>query len=152
MDDRFDPSLTMREKVTELTRPAACQGCHVVINPLGFSLENFDAVGRFRTTDNDKPIDPTGNLLTSDGKTIRLTGPRDVAEYAVASPEAHAAFIRQLFHYIVKQPEAAYGADTLDKLRSSFVASEFNVQKLVVEIATASALHGADAFAGAAQP
>ena len=49
MDGRFDPSLTMREKVEELTRPAACQSCLPVINPLGFSLENYDAVGRYRT-------------------------------------------------------------------------------------------------------
>jgi hypothetical protein len=152
MDDRFDPSLTMREKVTELTRPAACQSCHVVINPLGFSLENFDAVGRFRTMDNDKPVDPTGELQTDDGKTIRLTGPRDVAKYAVSSPEAHTAFIRQLFNYIVKQPEAAYGADTLDNLRRSFVASEFNIQKLIVEIAQVSALHGVKPPAGEPEP
>src|SRR5688500_10716176 len=136
MDDRFDPSLTMREKVTELTRPAACQGCHVVINPLGFSLENFDAVGRFRTIDNNKPIDATGDLLTSDGKTIRLTGPRDVARYAATSPEAHAAFIRQLFHYVVKQPEGAYGGDTLERLREEYVASELNIQRSIVEVAT----------------
>ena len=152
MDDRFDPSLTMREKVTELTRPAACQGCHVVINPLGFSLENFDAVGRFRTIDNNKPIDPTGDLLTSDGKTIRLTGPRDVARFAATSPEAHAAFIRQLFHYVVKQPEGAYGGDTLERLRAKFVASEFNIQGLIVEIATTAALHGTGAVATAQFP
>ncbi len=60
MDNRFDPSLTMREKVAELTRPAACQTCHSMINPLGFSLENYDAVGRFRTIDNQKPVNPTG--------------------------------------------------------------------------------------------
>lgn len=152
MDDRFDPSLTMREKVSQLTSSAACQTCHVVINPLGFSLENFDAVGRFRTTDNDKPVDPTGELHTDDGKTIRLTGPRDVAEYAATSPEAHAAFIRQLFHHLVKQPEAAYGADTLRTLRGKFTASEFNIQKLIVEIATTSALHGSNDAATARSP
>ena len=46
-DADFAPNLTMREKVEELTRAQACQGCHSVINPLGFSLEQYDAVGRF---------------------------------------------------------------------------------------------------------
>ena len=46
-DSDFSPDLTMREKVAQLTRPQACQGCHSVINPLGFSLEHYDAVGRF---------------------------------------------------------------------------------------------------------
>ena len=48
-DATFAPNLTMREKVAQLTRPQACQTCHSVINPLGFSLEHYDAVGRFRT-------------------------------------------------------------------------------------------------------
>jgi hypothetical protein len=141
MDDRFDPSLTMREKVSELTRPAACQGCHSVINPLGFSLEAYDAVGRFRTTDNQKPVDVTGEYTTSDGKTVRLRGPRDVAEYAARSKEAQTGFIQQLFHHIVKQPAAAYGPGTLEKLRKSFAKTDYNIQQLVIEIVKTSALH-----------
>jgi hypothetical protein len=141
MDDRFDPSLTMREKVSELTRPAACQGCHSVINPLGFSLEGYDAVGRVRTTDNQKPVDASGEYTTSDGKTVRLRGPRDVAEYAARSKEAQMGFIQQLFHHIVKQPAAAYGPDTLEKLRKSFAKTEYNIQQLVIEIVKTSAAH-----------
>ena len=41
--------LTTRERVALQTKPEACQSCHAMINPLGFTLENFDAVGRFRT-------------------------------------------------------------------------------------------------------
>jgi hypothetical protein len=140
MDDRFDPSLTMREKVTELTRSNACMGCHSVINPLGFSLEQFDAVGRFRTMDNNKPVDPTGEFPTADGKSIKLKGARDVAEYAANAPDAHRAFIRQLFDHQVKQPADAYGPETLERLRGKFVASQFNIQELLVEIATTAAM------------
>jgi hypothetical protein len=78
-EDRFDPSLTMREKVTQITNKTACMSCHVTINPLGFALENFDAVGRFRTTDAEKPINPVSDYVTSDGETVHLTGPRDLA-------------------------------------------------------------------------
>ncbi|MGZ8940316.1 MAG: DUF1592 domain-containing protein, partial [Limisphaerales bacterium] len=141
MDGRFDPKLTMREKVTELTSPAACMGCHSVINPLGFSLEHFDGVGRFRTEDNQKPVDAASDFTTPDGDTIRLKGARDVADYAVNSVEAHRGFVRQLFQHMVKQPVAAYGPDCLDRLREFFVKSDFNIQKLVAEIVTVSALH-----------
>jgi hypothetical protein len=143
MDGRFDPSLTMREKVEELTGSAACQNCHSVINPLGFSLENYDAVGRFRTIDNKKPVDPTGEYSTPDGQSVHLTGPRDVAEFAAKSPDAPRGFIQQVFHHTVKQPAAAYGPATLEDLRRSFAGSNFNIQKLVVEIAKISALHKA---------
>ena len=141
MDGRFDPSLTMREKVTELTSPAACMGCHSIINPLGFSLEHFDGVGRFRTTDNSKPVNAISDFTTSDGDTIKLTGARDVAEYAINSPEAPRGFTRQVFQHIAKQPVQAYGPETLQTLAEEFSKTEFNIQKLVARIATLTALH-----------
>jgi hypothetical protein len=141
-DADFKPGMTMRQKVEELTRPQACHSCHAVINPLGFSLENYDAVGRFRTRDGDKPVDAAGEYTTDDGRTVRLTGARDVAEFAVKSEHAHNAFVELLFHQLVKQPMLAYGLDAQDDLRRSFVASEFNVQKLAVDIVTLSSLHG----------
>ncbi|MBI1839858.1 MAG: DUF1592 domain-containing protein [Verrucomicrobia bacterium] len=141
-DADFLPGMTMREKVAELTRPQACQTCHSVINPLGFSLENYDAVGRFRTRDGDRLIDAVSDYTTDDGKVIQFKGARDVAEFAAGSQPAHEAFIEQLFHQIAKQPMAAYGPHTRDQLREGFVKSEFNIQKLVVEIAALTALQG----------
>jgi len=141
-DAKFAPNMTMREKVAELTRSQACQGCHSVINPLGFSLEYYDAVGRFRTHDRDRPIDTVSDYTTDEGRTVRLKGARDVAEFAARSEQAQNAFIEQLFHSIVKQPMLAYGRDVPDRLRRAFAASGFNIQKLAVEIATLSALHG----------
>jgi hypothetical protein len=130
----------MREKVTELTKPQACQACHSVINPLGFSLEQFDAVGKFRSSENDKPVNPVSEYLTDDGQTVQLSGARDVAEFALASAQAQNAFIEQLFHHVVKQPLLAYGPDTLSKLRRSFTDSGFNLRQLLGSIATTSAL------------
>ena len=143
-DADFAPNLTMRQKVAQLTGPQACQSCHSVINPLGFSLEQFDAVGRFRTSDNDRPIDAVSDYVTDDGQTVRLGGARDVAEFAIGSEQALNGFIEQLFHQAVKQPLLAYGADTMTRLRQSFVASGFNMQKLLVEIVAISALHGVE--------
>ena len=143
-DADFAPDLTMREKVSQLTQSSACQSCHSVINPLGFSLEQFDAVGRFRTSEHDKPIDSASDYMTDDGETIRLTGAHDVAQFAISSEQARNAFIEQMFHHVVKQPLLAYGADTLNRLQKSFVASDFNMQKLLVEIATTSAALGID--------
>jgi hypothetical protein len=138
----FAPNLTMREKIVELTRPQACRSCHSVINPLGFSLEHYDAVGKFRTRDNGKPIDSASEYVTDDGATVKLTGAPDVAEFAVNSEHAQNAFIEQLFHSVVKQPLLAYGPNVQERLRHSFIASGFNIQKLLVDISTLSALHG----------
>src|SRR5204862_7199894 len=141
-DAEFAPDLTMREKGAQLTRSRACQTCHSVINPLGFSLEQYDAVGRFRTSEGDRLIDAVSDYTTDDGETVRLTGARDLAQFAAGSEQAQNAFIEQLFNQIVKPPMLAYGADVLNHLRQSFIESGFNVRKLLVNIVSTSALHG----------
>jgi hypothetical protein len=140
----FDPKMTMREKVTELTRSKACMSCHVTINPLGFSLEHFDGIGRWRLKDQDKPVDSNSDFKTDTGDTIKITGARDVAEYAANSPSAHRAFIQQLFHHTVKQPVAAYGHDQLDTLREDFAKHGFNILHLLRRIAETAATHSED--------
>jgi hypothetical protein len=135
----------MREKVTQLTGKESCMACHVVINPLGFSLENYDAVGRYRTKDNNKPVNAASDYPTPEGDTVRIRGPRDLAEYAVMSRDAQVGFVRQLFHHTVKQSTGAYGPQTLDRLHEEFLKSGCNIRELVEDIAQVTALHGLEA-------
>jgi hypothetical protein len=116
-------------------------GCHSAINPLGFSLENFDAIGRWRTEENHKPVNAASNYETEDGETIRIQGARDIAEFAAQSEDAHRAFITHLFHHLIKQPAAAYDPNTLASLRESFAKGNFNIKNLTVQIATRAAMH-----------
>jgi cytochrome c553 len=136
------PNLTTRERVTVQTQPATCMTCHAVINPLGFTLEHFDAVGRYRDRDHEKPVDATGSYRTRSGKTVTLKGAGELARFVVTSDEAHEAFVEQMFHHLVQQPARAYGAGTLDELRRSFANNNFNMRRLAVEIMAATALHG----------
>ena len=140
MDDKFDPSFTMREKVTELTSKPACMSCHVTINPLGFSFERFDAVGRVRATDNRKPVDPVSEYVAADGSVLRLTGARDVGVHAAESQAGQAGFVRNLFHSLVKQPPAAYSPELVGQLTDKFRADGFHVRNLAVEVAVVAAL------------
>lgn len=139
MDDRFDPSLSMREKVALLTSKPACMSCHETINPLGFSLEHYDAVGRRRAEDNGKPIDAASVLRLPDGREIPLRSPEDVARLALGSPEARRGFVRQLFHQATQQAPAAYGEETLARLDARF-ARDHHIRHLLVEIAVTHAL------------
>ena len=140
MDDKFDPSFTMREKVTELTSKPACMSCHVTINPLGFSFERFDAVGRVRATDNKKPVDPVSDYVAADGSVLKLTGARDVGVHAAESQAGQAGFVRNLFHSLVKQPPAAYSPELVGQLTDKFRADGFHVRNLAVEVAVVAAL------------
>lgn len=143
-DDEFAPDLTMREKITQLTQDAACVSCHSVINPLGFALENYDAIGRYRLQDNHKPIDSVSLYMAEDGTTVQVKNARDIAQYAVGTPAASQAFVRQLFRYVTKQTPLAYGLDTTERLSQDFVADEYNIQDLIVRIAVTFAQQGLD--------
>jgi len=81
-------TLTLRELLEQHRQSAACSGCHGRIDPIGFSLENYDALGRWRTLDAGKPIDPSGAL--PDGH--ELDGPVALKDFLLASREP---FLRQ---------------------------------------------------------
>ena len=140
MDDKFDPSFTMREKVTELTAKPACQSCHVTINPLGFSFERFDAVGRVRETDNAKPVNTVSEYTAADGTVLTLKGARDVAVHAAESQAGQAGFVRNLFQAMVKQPTTAYSPELLGQLTERFRRDHYHVRNLAVEVAVVAAL------------
>jgi cytochrome c553 len=136
------PELSTRERIAEQTRPANCQSCHEMINPLGFTLEHFDAVGRLRGEEKGRPVDASGSYLTASGETVRFQGARDLGEFLAKSPEAQAAFVEQVYHYMVKQPILAYGPDKPEALRKGFAAGGFNVRKLLAEMVSTAAQSG----------
>jgi hypothetical protein len=132
--------LSTRDRVALQTRPEACQGCHSMINPLGFTMENFDAIGRYRELERDKPIDASGSYLTKSGEVEKFAGIEDLAEFAATSDESQSAFVKQLFHHTVKQPILAYGPNRLHELQQDFSKDDFNVYQLLIEIVATSAL------------
>jgi mono/diheme cytochrome c family protein len=136
------PTLTTRERVELQTKPAACQACHNIINPLGFTLENFDAVGKFRLKDNNKLIDAMGSYDTRAGQNVKFKGPGEFAKFLVNSPDVQGTFVEQLFHNLVQQSIRAYGTNRREELRASFEKNQFNIKKLMIEIVATSALKG----------
>jgi hypothetical protein len=63
--DLTDPrilQMTPKERMADHRDQAACRSCHAKIDPWGIALENFDAIGRFRTTMKDQPVDATAVL------------------------------------------------------------------------------------------
>jgi hypothetical protein len=138
------PMLTTRERVGLQTKSSACMTCHGVINPLGFTMEHFDAVGRFRDKENGKPIDATGTYQTRAGKILTFAGVRELATYLASSEDVQAAFAEQLFQHLVQQPVRAYGPDKLAELRRAFAANGYNVPKLAAEVMASAALTARD--------
>lgn len=147
LDPNLHPDLTTRERIAMQTNSKNCQSCHAMINPLGFTLENFDAIGRFRMEEKGKPIDAKGLYVAKTGETVKFGGVRDLAKFLAASEETHTAFSSQLFHYLVKQPVRAYGPNEAASLRKSFADNQFSIRKLLAEIAVTAALAPAEKIA-----
>jgi hypothetical protein len=132
--------LTTRERVALQTKAEACQTCHTMINPLGFTLEHFDALGRYREMEKERPVNSQGSYLTRSGELAEFNGVRELASFLAQSEEVHQALVQQLFHHTVKQPIRAYGSSCLPELKQSFVQNQFNVHKLLVAIVARSAM------------
>lgn len=134
------PTLSTRERVALQTKGANCQSCHNVINPLGFTLEGFDAIGKVRAKDNNKDVDTAGRYLTRAGEEKTFKGPVELAAFIADSPEAHAAFAEQLFHHLIQQPVRAFGPNGGEELRDSFAKSGYSIRALAADIAAGAAL------------
>ena len=133
--------LTTRERITLQTSPTACLSCHTMINPLGFTLEQFDAIGRFRTEENSRAVDSTGSYVARSGDEVKFSGALDLARFLVDSPECRESFVEQLFHHLAKQPVRAFGSEFLAQRTESFRQHDSNIRQLMVELVTESALH-----------
>jgi cytochrome c553 len=122
------PGLTTRQRVSRQTKPTACASCHDLINPLGFTLEKFDAIGRLRDKENGQKIDDSGSYR---GKS--LNGAKELAKYLSESPEVHQAFVEKLFQNFTHQPIRAWGPQTLPTLTQKFKDSGYNIRDLMVQ-------------------
>ena len=67
---------TMRDRMTQHRNNPSCSSCHMMMDPIGFALDSFDRIGRFRTTENGRMLDTTGELV--DGQIF--DGPSELRE------------------------------------------------------------------------
>ena len=145
LDPDLHPGLTTRARVTLQTAETNCQVCHHKINGLGFALENFDAVGRFRDREHNQPIDASGLYVARDDSEVTFTGARELGDYLASSDDAAAAFIEAAFEFFVKQPPAAFGPDTARRLRGDDPADGLPVRRLIRDIAVTASTFPVDA-------
>ena len=61
-ENTVSDSLPMRARLAEHRANTACASCHNLMDSVGFALENFDAIGRWRTTEDGQPVDASGGL------------------------------------------------------------------------------------------
>ncbi len=121
-------------------RLPACSGCHSLINPLGFGLENFDSVGRYRTTERGAPVDSSGVLSSRDGTETKAFSSSEGYFSALAeSSELTSCFVLRAFQFALGRPAGVEDKSVLAGLTKKFRSDKYNVANLMVEIAAGDA-------------
>ena len=96
----FDPNKTTRERWAAHSSTPGCSGCHDSIDPIGFALEGFDALGQVRTEENGHEIDTRGGAKPLDIGPLELSGSRELGEAIAGSTQWHECLIRQWLNFM----------------------------------------------------
>jgi hypothetical protein len=94
-----DPSKTTRERFAVHSKDPACAACHNRIDPLGFSFEGLDGMGRERKMENGRPIDSRATLSGGFSFDGSYADSSELSLRLADSPELRSCFARQLFRY-----------------------------------------------------
>ena len=122
---------TLREQMEEHRKDPTCASCHRRMDPLGFGLENFDAIGAWRTDDGKFPVDATGQL--PDGR--KFNGPAELEAILNAEPRAFTrALTEKLLTYALGRGLERYDRATVRRIARQVAADGYKFSALVTEI------------------
>jgi hypothetical protein len=120
----------------EHRRDPACANCHAKMDPIGFALENFDAVGAFRTVDGSAAIDPSGEL--PDG--TKLDGPAGLKTAVRARRDEFVRCLTErLLTYALGRGLEHYDRPTVETIVKSLPANDYRFSALIAAIARSDA-------------
>jgi mono/diheme cytochrome c family protein len=130
--DLTDPrilKMTPKERMADHRNQPACQSCHARIDPWGLSLENFDALGRYRTTINDQPVDATAVLHNRQP----LDGAAGLKSYLMADRQDQfaRAMVHKLATYALGRPMSFADRGEIDKMAAELKKRGNGLQELV---------------------
>jgi hypothetical protein len=123
--------VTVRERLEKHRANPSCAACHQIMDPIGFSLENFDLDGRWRTSDGDSPIDASGKLV--DG--TRLNGVTDLRTAVLSRSDAFVTSLTEkLLTYALGRRIEYYDEPSVRQITRSARAKNYRFSALVLGI------------------
>ncbi|MES1258816.1 MAG: DUF1592 domain-containing protein [Acidobacteriota bacterium] len=124
-------SASLREQLEKHRANAICASCHSRMDPIGFALENYDAIGQWRTKDGKFPIDATGQL--PDGR--KFEGARGLADILMSNPDAFAqAMTEKMMTYALGRGLESFDRPAVKKVVSGVAADGYRFSSLVLGI------------------
>lgn len=130
-DGHNTEGLTLRQQLEIHRDNAECAGCHSKMDPLGFGLENYDPIGRWRATDLEKPIDASGVLPSGEA----FNGPSELKAILMNQKDAFANnFTRKMLGYALGRSLNRYDNCVITDGLAALQASEYRPSALITEI------------------
>jgi len=127
-----DPTRTTRERFTAHRQVEPCKTCHVMLDPIGFGLENFNGVGLWQDTDNGKPVDPSGEIPPG----VDIAGPfpnaTALAQKIAGSETARSCFADKWLSFAYGRVITEGDACSKSQLETAFRAANGNIKALLV--------------------
>jgi hypothetical protein len=134
-DNTVSASLPIRERLAEHRSNTACAACHRLIDPVGFALEPFDAVGRWRTMDEGRPIDTAGGL--PDGRSFE--GVEGLEKALLERPELFVRTLTEkLFIFALGRAPEESDAAAIRKIVRDARANRYRFSSLILGITTST--------------
>jgi len=100
-----DPKATTRQRFERHVSDKRCVTCHSVLDPIGFTFENFDAIGRVRTVESEQPIDTSGSMLL-DGAEVTFKDSLALSDALAQSEDLRNCAARQVLRFAAGSPDA----------------------------------------------
>jgi hypothetical protein len=128
---KIGSAASLRQQLEQHRQNATCAACHARMDPLGFGLENFDAIGAWREQDGKFPVDASGTL--PDGRSFK--GPGELKVILKADRDAFAeGLAEKLLTYALGRGLEAYDKPTVKKIAGRMATSNYRFSSLVLEI------------------
>ncbi len=111
---------------------SSCAGCHSLVDPIGFGLENFDVAGRYREHDEGLPectIDGSGEIVGVGD----FSGPGELSQLLVDNRYVDACAVKQFLSFAIGRETSDYEADLLDEMTASFRAGDHDLEGFIVD-------------------
>lgn len=132
---------TNRERIESVTHEDGCAACHLrMINPPGFALEHFDAIGQYRELDEGVPVDNTTTFEFEDGTSATVTGGVELSQTVADSPFAHRCYSQRFLEFSMGRPLAGVDAPIIHRMAEGSLAEEMSVRDLAIELASSRTL------------
>ncbi|HEU4412138.1 MAG TPA: DUF1592 domain-containing protein [Polyangiaceae bacterium] len=126
---------TMKEKLEMHQQVELCASCHRKMDPIGFALENFDAIGQYRTLDQGLPIDPTAEMAGIGA----FASAADLAALLRDDPRVAECMVRNFYRHGLGALDGYYQSGAIGDLAATFAASGYRLRSLLADLSASDA-------------